>query len=426
MKKLITLFSLLLCVTFAFAQEEDSTEKNDKKIDYRYDQFKHWSIEAHYGLNKVDRPFAPGYFSATFPFKGKKDFNGNKTKPSFHADLGVRYMINTKFGLMVSGSYDKVTAGSHSKPFETSITSASLQGVVNLGTLLGFREWTDRFNLLGHGGMGFAQTKYASKYEYLYSGEKDWSTVFILGLQPQVRLTDWLALNVDLSIHGFVNQDYSMDGTGKIKNVVGNTNERGFTGMNTTLSAGLNIYLGDTKKKHADWFWFDPNAEIDDRFDDVEDRLAKLEEEVQKLKDNQFVLPEYLLQEKLDERYLNNNMNNPVTNLLKDGYVNVYFKFDKTDFEDWSVNWVHYVYKYMLDNKDAQIEIIGFTDELGSNAYNDRLSLARANKIKNILVALGINEGRLTVNGMGKDTSVDKKDADARKFMRRVNFKLKE
>ncbi|HLS29746.1 MAG TPA: hypothetical protein VK021_02700, partial [Flavobacteriaceae bacterium] len=255
MRKLITLFSFLLLTSFVWAQESDpnqtdNEQQNDVEENIRKN-YKHWSIEAHFGTNKMDRPFAPGYWSATFPFRGKKDAFGEGVDASFHADLAVRYMINTKFGLQLQGSYDKITPGSQSKPFNTELSTVTLQGVVNLGTIMGFRNWTNRVNLLGHGGMGVGLMKWS---ENELDGEDDYMSIFTLGVTPQVRITNWLAANLDLSIYGTVNQDNTTDGTGSVGEKVGNANSRGFTGMNTTFSVGLSFYLGDTQKEHADWY----------------------------------------------------------------------------------------------------------------------------------------------------------------------------
>lgn len=423
MRKLITLFSFLLLAATVSAQESDpnqnDNEQQENVEDNSRDNYKHWSIEGHFGTNKMDRPFAPGYWSATFPFRGKKDAFGEGVDASFHADLAVRYMINTKFGLQLQGSYDKITPGSQSKPFNTELSTVTLQGVVNLGTIMGFRKWTNTFNLLGHGGMGVGLMQWS---ENELDGEEDYMSIFTLGVTPQVRITNWMAANLDLSIYGTVNQDNTTDGTGSIGEKVGNANSRGFTGMNTTLSVGLSFYLGDTQKEHADWY--DIEAEDRERMEDMDERIAQLEED--KEEEEPFELPTYLERENLDSRYLPSEYKGGgMKDLLDGGYVNVYFKFDKTDFEDWSVQWVHYVYQYMQDNPDTDIEIIGYADEFGPESYNETLSQKRADKIKGILVSLGIDENRLSARGDGEDASVDKKDADARKFMRRVNFKIK-
>jgi OOP family OmpA-OmpF porin len=78
----------------------------------------------------------------------------------------------------------------------------------------------------------------------------------------------------------------------------------------------------------------------------------------------------------------------------------------------------------MKENPNASAELIGYADEIGNASYNQQLSERRANKVKELLVAAGINESRLTTRGGGQDTSVDKNSAGARQLVRRVTFRL--
>ena len=48
------------------------------------------------------------------------------------------------------------------------------------------------------------------------------------------------------------------------------------------------------------------------------------------------------------------------------------------------------------------IVVIGHTDSVGSLAYNDRLSLARAERLREMMVALGIPPERIQAAGRGK------------------------
>jgi len=48
------------------------------------------------------------------------------------------------------------------------------------------------------------------------------------------------------------------------------------------------------------------------------------------------------------------------------------------------------------------IVVIGHTDSVGGLAYNDRLSLARAERLREMLVALGIPASRVQAAGRGK------------------------
>src|SRR5690606_9182390 len=52
---------------------------------------------------------------------------------------------------------------------------------------------------------------------------------------------------------------------------------------------------------------------------------------------------------------------------------------------------------------EIQVEISGHTDDVGSNASNQRLSQLRAESVKNWLVEHGIEEARLTAAGYGEE-----------------------
>jgi outer membrane protein OmpA-like peptidoglycan-associated protein len=73
----------------------------------------------------------------------------------------------------------------------------------------------------------------------------------------------------------------------------------------------------------------------------------------------------------------------------------------------------------MKDNKDIKLDVIGYCDYSGSDAYNQKLSEKRAENVKKLLVRKGVSEDRLTTNGKGKTISFgDIKNA----VNRRVSF----
>ena len=70
----------------------------------------------------------------------------------------------------------------------------------------------------------------------------------------------------------------------------------------------------------------------------------------------------------------------------------------------------------MNANSDIQsVTIVGYTDRIGSNAYNQKLSEARANSVKAYLAAKGVASSRLTAVGKGEsDPVVECKDEKKR------------
>lgn len=69
----------------------------------------------------------------------------------------------------------------------------------------------------------------------------------------------------------------------------------------------------------------------------------------------------------------------------------------------------------------APVEVIGHTDARGAEAYNDALSLRRAEAVRAHLAGAGIDPGRLTVDGRGAREPVAANDTDeGRQQNRRV------
>ena len=117
--------------------------------------------------------------------------------------------------------------------------------------------------------------------------------------------------------------------------------------------------------------------------------------------------------------------NDLIKSLINGGYVAVYFDFNKSTPTNVSTEGTDFILTYLRNNPTASVDIIGHADELGRSEYNDKLSTARANNVKNTLVKANIDASRLNVVAAGEDNSVDKDSDTARKLVRRVTFRVK-
>ena len=80
-------------------------------------------------------------------------------------------------------------------------------------------------------------------------------------------------------------------------------------------------------------------------------------------------------------------------------------------------------YKALVANPDVQVEISGHTDNVGSDAYNQELSLRRAQSVKNWLVQRGVAGNRMKTVGKGENEPVASNDtAEGRAENRRIEF----
>jgi OOP family OmpA-OmpF porin len=77
----------------------------------------------------------------------------------------------------------------------------------------------------------------------------------------------------------------------------------------------------------------------------------------------------------------------------------------------------------LLKQPEMQVEIQGYTDSIGADAYNLNLSQKRADAVKAYLVSKGLNSTALTAKGYGKaDPIASNATRDGRAQNRRVAF----
>lgn len=77
--------------------------------------------------------------------------------------------------------------------------------------------------------------------------------------------------------------------------------------------------------------------------------------------------------------------------------------------------------QYLSDNPERKVRIEGFTDDVGSDAFNQRLSERRADAVASALKQMGIGGDRLLTTGYGKQYPIaDNSDARSRQLNRRV------
>lgn len=103
--------------------------------------------------------------------------------------------------------------------------------------------------------------------------------------------------------------------------------------------------------------------------------------------------------------------------------IGVNFDFNKTTLRPEAYPILDHASQILLSHSDVSVEIQGHTDQIGSDKYNDKLSLQRAETIKKYLIAKGVDAGRLSTVGKGKrELLFNEKDAVSRFYNRRVEF----
>lgn len=82
---------------------------------------------------------------------------------------------------------------------------------------------------------------------------------------------------------------------------------------------------------------------------------------------------------------------------------NIYYPFDKSYLTDSSKTVIDTtLYSILIENPEIIIEVSSHTDSKGSDAYNERLSQARAESVVKYLISKGIERERLQAKGYGE------------------------
>jgi outer membrane protein OmpA-like peptidoglycan-associated protein len=90
----------------------------------------------------------------------------------------------------------------------------------------------------------------------------------------------------------------------------------------------------------------------------------------------------------------------------------VHFDFDKAVIRSDSLAILREAANTLKENPAVHVVVEGYTDSQGTEAYNQRLSLRRAEAVKAYLVKLGVAADRLTVRGKGESQPVASNDTE--------------
>ncbi|UZW53832.1 OmpA family protein [Sphingobium sp. JS3065] len=89
----------------------------------------------------------------------------------------------------------------------------------------------------------------------------------------------------------------------------------------------------------------------------------------------------------------------PMAPIAREVAFTLYFDFDKAEIrEEGRRN----LAAFIAANGHRKLTVTGFTDSVGREAYNDRLSLMRADAVARILVAMGVPLSDMQISGAGE------------------------
>lgn len=106
-------------------------------------------------------------------------------------------------------------------------------------------------------------------------------------------------------------------------------------------------------------------------------------------------------------------------------FENVFFEFDKYSLKPESISSLKRLVKFLAENPNVNILIVGHTDNVGSASYNQNLSLQRAKSVQDFLISQGFHQGRVLVEGKGdKEPMVNNDTPEHQALNRRITIKV--
>jgi len=103
----------------------------------------------------------------------------------------------------------------------------------------------------------------------------------------------------------------------------------------------------------------------------------------------------------------------------------IFFDFDRYDLKEESFNSLNRLAKFLKENAGLDVEINAYTDNIGNEQYNLRLSERRAASVVNYLISKGIDGKRLHSRGHGEEDPIASNDTEeGRALNRRVEFRI--
>jgi outer membrane protein OmpA-like peptidoglycan-associated protein len=106
-------------------------------------------------------------------------------------------------------------------------------------------------------------------------------------------------------------------------------------------------------------------------------------------------------------------------------FPDIAFRFDSSELTDLGKGKIYLLAQKIKEKADVVVAIEGHTDSVGTDEYNQRLGLRRAQRVMKELADLGIDPNRVSVSSFGESKPLVDQPAEwARAVNRRVEFTI--
>jgi outer membrane protein OmpA-like peptidoglycan-associated protein len=99
--------------------------------------------------------------------------------------------------------------------------------------------------------------------------------------------------------------------------------------------------------------------------------------------------------------------------------VMVNFDLDSAELGDEAIAKLDALAKALMEDEEYVVDIAGYACDLGTDSYNEALSLRRANTVKGYLLEKGVTEDRMAVGGFGESNPLVPNNTEEQRRMNR-------
>ena len=125
--------------------------------------------------------------------------------------------------------------------------------------------------------------------------------------------------------------------------------------------------------------------------------------------------PVLFANESIETKDTASNFNELLSNLLPgESFIlpNLFFEFAQSNLLPNSYSELQRLLNFLINNEKVKIVISGHSDDQGSDAYNQKLSIERAKTVYGYLIDKGIDSNRLSYKGYGKQQPIAPNDTE--------------
>ena len=339
-------------------------------------------------------------FGGTYPRLVSTNLNVVEGPQSYGGFISIQRNFSEHVGLRLKGKYLNIE-GHVGSPKGALIQNKVIGGDVEV--LYYFAPVEPISPYLTFGAGGFAHKSDGSPVASLNDYDTDYSVILGFGAEWTIA-TDW-KIKTEFGYHSIASSGF--DG-------VFGTNGNGILGTNNdsymNFDLGLVYYFEKGEKSKLNDLYTGISPDID--YNKIEDIVRKYQTPPTEVDYNRI---EDIVKKHKSVAVGGDNW----------VLVGVNFDFNKAALTKESMPVLYNAAQILLTHPNLRVEIQGYTDNVGPEKYNQKLSLERAETVKRFLVAKGVEASRLSTTGFGEANPIsDNKTAEGRALNRRIEFKV--